>query len=204
MLLKFNMSTNQHQATDFYSAFFFCCCTYRHCSQHSQRSRDRGALSSQPREKLQGRGARVQLGVHHRFSGRPLCQGAGRRLAPDQGQGWGSPVLGVWLMRHRGAANVSVTSLVWFLTAASLCNEQRVIHGAHMRWSFRGARVHIFRHCSKTKKKIEERNKQKNIFCAVSGRQTYNQRSFFYVDNGPKWSVVTKLVFFSSALHLPP
>lgn len=60
-----------------------------HCSsQHSLWPRDRGTFPPQPWEELQGaRASGHQLAVHHRISGRPLCQGAGRDLAADQKQG---------------------------------------------------------------------------------------------------------------------
>lgn len=62
-----------------------------HPSKHRLWSCDWGALPSQSWEELQGAGASLQLCFHHRFSGWPLCQSAGRDLAPNQGKGrWSS------------------------------------------------------------------------------------------------------------------
>lgn len=79
-----------------------CSLPPNHRSEHSERPRDRRTFPPQPGEKLQRGGARVQLGVHHRFGGRPLCKGAGGRLAPAQGPGRGSPILRARLVKPRG------------------------------------------------------------------------------------------------------
>lgn len=73
-----------------------------HRSEHGKRPRDRGTLPPQPGEKLQRSRARVQLGVHHRFGGRPLCKGVGGRLAPAQSPGRRSPSLRARLVKPRG------------------------------------------------------------------------------------------------------
>lgn len=74
----------------------------RHRSEHSERPRYRGTLPPQPGEKLQRSRARVQLGVHHWLGGRPLCKGAGGRLAPAESAGRGSPTPRARLVKPRG------------------------------------------------------------------------------------------------------
>lgn len=49
------------------------------------RPRGGGALPPEPGQELQGARAGPQLRVHHRLRGRPLRQGPGRHVAPDQG-----------------------------------------------------------------------------------------------------------------------
>lgn len=104
----------------------------------------------------------------------------------------------------RGPANVPVTSLVWFLTVASwqalasLCKEQRVMHGARNVMFFLWSPSSHFSATviKKNKKKSREKQTNKKHVLQLCGKQKVNvQSEMFCVDNDPKRSVVTKLVF---------